>query len=221
MISNFGFLQKTDRDQYYNLDIVKNVVNILINEGKTFFKNIAFIINNSSKEEEFNNLIPDISLLERRKLQNNPELQIVFGNLLGNLCDIYRHRQVDNLRGAILELVVYKLMKKKYNNCNDNVHINGRVSIDTWNSLRSVDVIALNENFVQGECYECKISAHGFNKDQLKNLIEIKDNSFGIINPNIASFAFRKALKEYINELCPSNSDINLYGHEDLRHLAE
>jgi hypothetical protein len=81
-----------------------------------------------------------------------------------------------------------------------------------------VGAIKLNRS--NGECYECKLGLGTIDKgnmgEQVKNLIEIRENSNDIINSKIASFSYKEKIINLLKEKSITFPESEVYGFKEL-----
>ena len=143
-----------------------------------------------------------------------------FGECWQPLCDIYNNIHRNNLRGAILEKLIYKLLKMKYGkNCESGMGCT--VVIGSYISSRTVDTIFSPSTGGNGENFECKTNPDGFDKEDMNNLREIYFKSDKRIYPKVASFSHVKAIEWRLKQLCATATvdSLEIFGIDNMKDV--
>lgn len=212
---NLKIIPKNDRDDFHKDNRVNQVVDLLLNDNTLLYKEIVNVINNIF---DIHNFLDYIQILN--KLYVHPELSDKLSTYIIFLWHIYNDKtQCANLRGALLERLVYKLLEKKYGNDCDS-HISCYICINSWISQKSVDVFFYIADEDLGESFECKVNPDAVEGVHINNLKQIFIKSNEKIYPSIVSFSSRKALALRLKELKIPVEPVQLFGWENLKEIA-
>ncbi len=202
------------RKKFHDDPRVNNVVDLIFSTGNIFLKDIALLLTVCRRAGGLKKFSDPI--LKRWSLRTSlvPLYKIFY-----NLELIYNDSDIQNLKGAIIEVYTFKLMNSKYNTT-DEIYYECNFQVDSWKSPKEVDVGAMRDDCSSGECYECKLGIGAISmvcaKDQIANLKDIFFQSRGIIMPKIASFEEKKAIEAKIKS-CPDYFiQLEIYGRHEL-----
>ncbi|TRZ88745.1 MAG: hypothetical protein D4R88_07120 [Methanosarcinales archaeon] len=128
---------------------------------------------------------------------------------------IYEPTQdTDNLRGAFLESMAFKLLKIKFDFGSPKSGIACFIIIfnkTTWKSKKTVDVAFWLKPY--GECHECKVSG-GINESHILNLNAISSNSFGMVKVAITTLRESNTLRDQLSTVPLGN--VFIYGRDNI-----
>jgi len=204
---------KGDRDVFLKDKRVNNIVNLLLEDDTIVYDQIIKLIQSTRDFDSF--------LIQISSLMNliDTDLQVLFWDYIEHLNGIYNNNNLcDNLRGAVLEKFVYKLLESKYYE-NSNIYVSCYVIIRGRRSQKTVDVFYYSRDRNIGESFECKVSPYYFEKDHLINLKDIFFKSDESIQPNIACFTDEEAIKLKIKDLKTTLGPIKIFGRENLKKI--
>jgi hypothetical protein len=207
-------IPKNDRDVFHKDKRVNKVVDLLLKDDTLLYKEIINVINNIFNFRDFSNHIQILY-----NLYAYPELSDKLGIYITSLWNIYSDTNCSNLRGALLEKLVCKLLENKYVKDYES-HISCYICINSWRSSKSVDVLFYIVAEDIGDSIECKVNPHNLEKSHIENLKEIFIKSDKKIYPSIVSFSSRKALELKIKEFKIPFEPVQLYGSENLKEIA-
>lgn len=202
-----------DRDYYFNDDRVKQIVSLLISESNSaLFTEIINVINNVFDLASLDDKMPSLygAYWEYENLDE-------YGRIL---YAIYRDHCHSNLRGAVLEKLIYELVNTKYRDEN-NLSISCNVLIDNWKSEKTVDVFYYSNIVCSGETYECKVNPLNLECNHIQNLKDIYIISNKKIDAYFASFASTKAIDLKIRDLGIQLGGVGIIGRENLLNIAK
>lgn len=204
-------IPKGDRKVFHKDTRVNKIVDLLLNDNTESYKEIIYVINTAYDIENLQEKVEDLA-----HIHNSPN----FWAYIEFLWHIYNDKtQCANLRGALLERFVYKLLEKKYGNDCES-HISCYISINSWISQKSVDVFFYIANEDLGESFECKVNPDRVEKGHFDNLKQIFIKSNEMIYPGVVAFASKKALDRRAKELKITVEPVQLFGWENLKEIA-
>lgn len=215
ILVNLKTKPKNDRDIFHKDNRVNQVVDLLINDNSLLYKEIVNVINTIYNIHDFSDYLQILNnLYAHPELSDKLQVYTIF------LWQIYNDKtQCANLRGALLERLVYKLLEKKYgNDCESDISC--YICINSWISQKSVDVFFYLANEDLGESFECKVSPDFVEGVHIKNLKQIFSKSDEKIYPSVVSFSSRKALELRLKGLKISVEPVQLFGWENLKEIA-
>lgn len=202
---------KGDRTVFHKDDRVNKIVALLLNDDSDSYEKIIYIINTAYDIKDLQEKVNDLSYI-----RHSPK----FWEYIQFLWHIYNDKtQCANLRGALLERLVYRLLEEKYGNDCDS-YISCYIGIDSWISQKSVDVFFYIANEDMGESFECKVNPDAVEKVHIHNLKQIFIKSNERIYPGVVSFSSRKALERKAKELKITVEPVQLFGWENLKEIA-
>ncbi len=184
-----------DRDTFYQNKYLNNIVDISLNNlDNNIFLMIIHLISRSNLKY----IHRIIEMYESRAIES----QEIYYNLKECFDNIYGDEiNKDNLRGAYLELLVYKFLNKKYSSkpsyissLHCNVEIFGNSDI-----YKTVDVFAFWES--DGFVSENKIGALSFENHDIENLNKIYIDSNHYLKPYIITLATKSYIDKKLEEL--------------------
>ncbi len=204
------------REPYITDPDVNSVVDLLIDDSDKIIDDVIYILI-ISKLHKFESTYKDI---EDFYDSDSIELTLL-SSIKENLYNIYEKDDGyrGNLRGAILELFIFKLMQKKYEchrdtiDC-DHFEIDCKLTINGRSSEKTVDIYASNLSIPKAECYECKINISNLDADDIDHLNEVHHFSDGLISPRVISFSDVVTIKIKFRELGKSPGNIICYGKQ-------
>jgi len=212
---NLKTIHNSDRDIYHKSVRVNRIVDLLINDDTILYKEVINVINNVYSSRDFEGYIQNLL-----NLYTHPELSEKLETYLTFLYHIYNDkRNCANLRGAVLERFVYKLLINKYR-AECEPHISCYICINSWKSKKTVDIffyIAPNDI---GESFECKVNPCRLEKEHIDNLKQIFIRSDRKIYPNIVSFSSKKALECRVKEFKITIEPVELFGFDNLKEIS-
>lgn len=207
---------------------IKDIAEILLEEGNVFVKDVAIILTNSQDINQLTNISSQIIRKWRRKLEkdhylNSEELHDMITKIYVHLSNIYNDTDnIDNLKGAIVEVYTHKAMIKRYDGA-DHIEVECKVKINGWRSDRSVDVGVLKQDSTSGDCFECKLGLGAISDEriaaQIQNLRDIHFKSNEILKANILSFEKREAVIDKLRDKSISFPEITIYGRNELHQF--
>lgn len=189
------FTPSSNQNKMYNdVDLIRLVEISLDNFNNILFEDILAIIRTSNI-----NIINSLFKKFESHDDFNEELYEELNHLIKN---IYSKVEVDNLRGSFLELLVFKLLDRKYGIISKKFlyGIDGHIWINGVKCKRTVDVFVMCELF-KGFICECKINAGGFESHDIKNLNDIFISSNEILFPYVISLSSESFINEKLSEL--------------------
>ena len=200
-----------DRDEFLKDDRVNHIVTLLLEDDTIVYDQIVKLIHYT---KDYNNFLCQISSLI---YLIDSDLQELFWKYIEYLNDIYKDNNLcNNLRGAVLEKFVYKLLESKYDE-NSNIYVSCYVFIKGVKSKKSVDVFYYSHDKNMGESFECKVTPYYLEKDHLLNLKDIFFKSDESILPSIACFTNEEAIELKIKDLKSNLGPIRIFGRENLK----
>jgi hypothetical protein len=204
------------RKQFHEDKRIHEIIDLIFSTKNLFLKELALLLTNCQDVEGLSSFFTPIIKLCTFK---DPSLIKPALNLWANLCSIYKDKHINFLKGAIVEVYVYKLMLQKHK-LNDHIHYECSIKIDTWISPKEVDVGVLKEDHSIGECFECKLglgACSGKNvPDQLSNLNHIFFKSCGKLVPKIVSFEHKNAVETKLKGMPTYFPELRIYGRNEL-----
>lgn len=209
---------KKDRDSYHRDSRVNGIVNLLIKDESILFKEIINLINGTNDYGIFRNRAESLIILISSDSEHI-DLHQLLQNYLSKLYDIYKDEKCSNLRGALLERYIYKLIDIKYGRSSD-LSISCFIHVDGWRSNKSVDILYYSNVKNEGEIFECKVNPDNIEKDHIDNLFDIFIHSNETLLPNIVSFKHKEALEIKIEELNSLHKPIKLFGLDNLKEIS-
>lgn len=208
---------KKDRDSYHRDSRVNEIVDLLLNDESFLFEEIIRLINGINDYEIFQSRAESLIILMSSD-SKHMDFHRLLWSYLSKLYDIYKDGRCSNLRGALLERFVYKLIEIKYG-CRSDLSISCFVHIDGMRSNKSVDILYYSNVKNKGETFECKVNPDNIEEDHINNLFDIFIHSNETILPNIASFQHKRALELKIKELNSLHKPIRLFGLDNLKEI--
>lgn len=203
---------KSFRDDRRVERIVNLLLDLLLHESDSrLFSKISRVISTTYTSEE---------LVHSAGIIFSDQDVLKLGECWQPLCSIYSNKYRNNLRGAILEKLIYKLLKMKYGKSCDS-GMGCIVVIGPFISSRTVDAIFSPSTGGKGENYECKVNPDGFDKEDINNLREIYFKSDKRIYPKIASFSHVKAIELRLKQLCTTATvdSLEMFGYENMKDV--
>lgn len=185
-----------DRDKFYQNEEINNLVNLsLDNLDNDLFLDIIHLI----QRENLKYIHKIINLCKSRVTESQKE---IYEFIESNFDMIYSDElNKDNLRGAFLELLVYKFLNNKYSSESSYVSsLNCTVEISgNSDDYRTVDVFAscLEKGFIS----ENKIGVLSFEDHDIENLNKIYVDSDYHLKPYIITLASQKFINQKLNEI--------------------
>lgn len=150
-----------------------------------------------------------------------PEHVIILTQLLHNLYVQRDQTRINYQRGAIVELLVLKLIRHRYNA--DDFCANNQRFVEDFKDItvKEVDVAALSKTSNQVEGYECKVSASGFapyDCINLKDLVSAAEERRYMVNVGFVCLDNDSLMRIKLKHLQPFEP-IKLYGLDSLETL--
>lgn len=209
-------IPKGDRTVFHKDPRVNSVVDLLLEDETDVYDEIINIINNAYNKDDLSERLPHlVNLYEYQKYGD------IFGHYVNSLWAIYSDsRQCRNLRGALLERLIYKLLEKKYIS-DYKSDISCYIDIDSLKCKMSVDVCFYHATNEVGDSIECKVNPFGLTKDHIENLKDIFTRSNRKISPSVISFSTSTSLRNHVGGLDISIGSIKLFGGENLKNIAK
>jgi hypothetical protein len=202
-------IPKGDMDKFHRNETVKGIVKLLLSDHTRTKVEMLRLLSLVSKSEELKPRLDEICNISSYDEQNLIMSYVSF------LYKIYKNPQHSNLRGAILEKLIYELLDKKYRD-RSNLNISCSVCINDWKSNRTVDVFYYSTNNNCGETFECKVNPNRLEKHDIETLKAIHSKSNNSITPCIASFVDTQAIKIEVEDLGFSIEPIKLFGTNNI-----
>lgn len=156
------FWEDENLNQFIDFLFKINVDEVLLKEIR-----ILFSIYTKNNFTEALNSYRTLYESDAIKLKYFDEIESYFINFI----DIYSKDDFSHLRGAFLELFIYKFLLKKYYPF-ENIKRESQICIDSFVSTLTVDVAFFFKNCL--EAYECKFSSRFIKRNVLDNLYSIQ-----------------------------------------------
>lgn len=209
---NLKTIPKKDRTVFHEDPRVNHIVELLLIDESSSYKEIIYLINNIYNFNKFEKQIHSLIVLN--------DLSDLFWKYIPHLWNIYNdNKNCSNLRGALLERFVFKLLEGKYSmDCDSDVSC--FICIESWKSSKSVDVFFITNEEDVGDSFECKVNPNYIEEEHINNLKQIFIKSNKKVYPNIASFSAQKSLELKLKEFKNSHGIIKLFGSEKLKEIA-
>jgi len=150
-----------------------------------------------------------------------PDYVIKLTQTLHNLYNQRDKQKIKHQRGAIVEVLVRKMIKHRYGP--SDFCLNSQHFVEDYRNItvKEVDVAALSNIRRKIEGYECKVSSPGFESSDRINLIsiaEVADEKQYRVNVGFVSFDNDKVMEiKLITHQLPEF--INLYGLDSIERL--
>lgn len=190
----------SDHDNYYNnSDLIKLVELCLDSTSYELIYNVLLLIKRPKLSNELLN-----KFKENPKLANNT----IYDDINQILINIYDDKNIDNLRGTFLELIIYKYLDKKYDitlSKYAEIGYNCFVEINGKRSEKTVDIFALCS--LNGFICECKINAYNLDEYDISNLNKLYINSQKILKPHIITLSYNEPIKEHLTNVISNSED--------------
>lgn len=191
-----NFIESPTKDnRFYTDENLKKLVDLTLeNFDNRLFEDILALISTD-------NLVVVDDLINQFKSENDNQFKDIYSELYGILKKIYKTKNKDNLRGSFLELIIFKILDKKYGIIKNRFDygINGFIEINGKKSKKTIDVFSLCK--LEGFVCECKIKSSGFENHDIENLNWIYICSNEILIPYIISLSSESFLNEKLSEL--------------------
>lgn len=210
------FEPSEDRSEYLNHASISVVTDYILSAGEYKEKLmylVGKIILSCHTKQQFGFWVRG-TIKELSLEQDNVVLQ-KFKKVASELSKIYNPSQeTDNLRGAFLESIVFKLLGIKFD---INSSKSGMacfviiISKSAWRSENTVDVAFWSQSI--GECHECKVK-RGIEEYHIKNLNNISSKSFGLIKVAITTLHESKTFLNLLPTVPLDN--VHVYGRENI-----
>lgn len=211
----FNAILKNDRDIYHDDPRVKKLVDLLLYDDTDLYHEIVDILQSTSNFDSFKEQLYNLFNLYKLN-ENYDKLQIY----ITFLWHIYNDEtNCSNLRGALLEKLVCKLLDEKYKSDYESF-ISCYVSINSWKSAKTVDVFLYLTSGEMGESIECKVKPFNIEIEHIDNLKSIYNKSDRKLVPSIITFSSRKALELKVKDLKIPLGPIQLFGGDNLKEIT-
>lgn len=184
-----------DRDEFYQNKEINNLVDLSLDN---LDDNLFLMIINLIQQK---NLKFVHKIIDKYKSRVNDSQIEIYENIKDSFDRIYNdERNKDNLRGAYLELLVYKFFEVKYSSnpsyigalhCNVEIHGNS--------DYKTVDVFA--SCWDKGFISENKIGFSFFEDHDIENLNKIYVDSEYHLKPYIITLASQKFIDKKLNDI--------------------
>jgi hypothetical protein len=210
------FEPSEDRVQYLEHPSISGATDYILSAGEhkeELMYIVGKIIHSCHNKQQFGFWVRGTKRDLGLELDNN--ILQKFIKVTNKLAKIYEPTQdTDNLRGAFLESIVYKLLSAKFSVQSYKSGLSCFVIIVTksaWRSGKTVDVAFWSQSI--GECHECKVK-RGIDEKHIKNLNDISSNSFRLIKVAITTL---HESNTFLNQLPPIPLDnVFVYGRENI-----
>ena len=195
------FYNNDSMTQFHKNEDLINLVNFSLEHiDEDVFDDVLLLITRTSMEK----LNIYLEIMEINYIQLN-EMEL-FNLLKKYFLEVYSNKNVPNLRGAFLELLSFYFFRKLYEVY--EYSLDCTVCIDDWCSSKTVDIGINCQNF--GLVSECKISRKNFNKELIKNLLEIKFKSDDFFKLFIICLDNKRELCLKLREIKRDERELNL-----------
>jgi hypothetical protein len=158
---------------------VRRIVDILLNDYSLLRPTAMFLKRYTSHDEpNFVEKLAALRLLQSRTDFNGvaivPDQVILLTQALQDLYTQKDKAQINYQRGAIVELLVRKMISRRYNEPGE-VCLNNQRFVENYRDItvQEVDVAALSVHRQKAEGYECKVNSGGFKQYDCINLTDL------------------------------------------------
>lgn len=209
-------IPKGDRTVFHKDSRVNNVVDLLLEDETDVYYEIINLINNAYDIDGLSDRVSNlVHLYDYQRYGDR------FSHYVNPLWAIYSdHKQCRNLRGALLERLIFKLLERKYIS-DYKSDISCYINIDSLKCKMSVDVCFYHIINEVGDSIECKVNPFGLTKDHIENLKDIFTRSNRKISPSVISFSTSTSLKNHVDGLDIPIGSIKLFGGDNLKSIAQ
>ena len=181
-------------ENYYQNPDLKRLTELCFDSSSyELIFNILLIIKNPKLSHE---------LLEKFKENPKTDNKMIYEEIGQIMNNIYNNKDIGNLRGTFLEMIIYEYMNRKYDINNSKyakIEYNCFVNINGEKSNKTVDIYALCG--LNGFVCECKIGIYNLDEYDISNLNQLHINSNKILNPYIFTLSYAEQVKEHIMKI--------------------
>lgn len=206
-------IPSTNVNKYYENEHVNKLVDISLEYlgDKIFLQNILTLLTLRDW-----NKIKHLIIVFKHNDKINVGVYENIECLFKSIC--YSIPDQDNLRGCVLELIIYKFLKQKYylDENSSQIALDCYVEILGVKSKKTVDVFALCGQ--KGFICECKISHKNFDSHDVANLNQLYYDSFKILSPYIVTLAPQNFIERKLTEIA-LNDETNVWVHWNDLHI--
>jgi len=216
--------RQRDRDVFHKDPNVNGVVDLLLKDKSSIFDEVIFLVNSACTYPAYKNQIQDIKDI----LSDDPHALEVFNEYCYFLESIYTAESgtCGNLRGALLERLIYKALEHKYDAQGKKLDkytiftTNCYIMVESWKSNKTIDVFYYSRKKFKGETFECKVNPNEIECEHIENLNDIYHQSEYSINPSIACFSKKEAIEQDMRDKNIPTGIITLLGFDELKSLT-
>jgi len=210
-ISFIAAPDKQARAVFFDDDRVKSLVSIINDRSVEYIAEVIFRFTTKKHfDAEFDGFEIDAYN------QNSDDSIFDYSNYLKRIYEEVDISTLGNLRGAILERLVFEFKKPLYDDHLSWIETFGYIANKSIQSNKSIDVAAWSQGRERGECAECAISVTFVKEDtkkeefrELQRIIKLISNK---LNSYFVSFANTASLQQTVGKF----SDVELIGRDRL-----
>ena len=157
-----------DRDNFHKDPNVNGVVDLLLTDQTNAFDEVINLVNGTYTYSEYKKQITIIKAC----LLDDPNALRMLNKYCNFLENIYKEDgRCGNLRGALLERLVYRIFEHKYGligSLTKSLNTNCYILIEDWQSNKTVDVFYYSDNKFMGESVECKVHPYDLENEHVE-----------------------------------------------------
>lgn len=237
------------RFEYLNDEAVVKLTAFLYNHTE-FLVYVASILYECKNAQEFHNSssLSDFylenygdDLTQEQKYNNDEFIRLLhsFYSKSGN------QGKFSNLRGAVLERLTINYVSSRYlhnqniyfpidknylfDNCYLDIDCKVEIPSADWKTINPIDLAGWNSSSLTGEAYECKIKIYSMDYSDNEIVFELDKICEGCtrinnFNVGVVTFSSVEGIKyyfEFLNNSEKNNSNVKLYGRNNIEDLKE
>ncbi|MEK6921565.1 MAG: hypothetical protein AABX82_06785 [Nanoarchaeota archaeon] len=210
-------IPKNDRNHILKNGEIRKIIQLIVSDKK-LISYVGSVILDCYTYNDLKERIEDDTSMNYAFISSNY-------SLISALMSVYKTKgDLGDLRGGILEFLVFNLIKKKYIKSKNFVtHVSCKIKIDgSQVGVKSSDVVFWCKNTSAGDSIECKICAEKFNLAHIKHAHIVHSRSKKSIRPSFVSFSAAETISKYVKSEFPREEIdyISFYGNDNMYNLT-
>ncbi|MFW6025970.1 MAG: hypothetical protein ACOCRX_06465 [Candidatus Woesearchaeota archaeon] len=176
-------------DEIWDMEETKKIAELII-KNPDLLNEFADFILNSTNMDKYNNRRVQL-LITYNDSDNLNKILKLFKSSLEKLSnnDQSQKKNLDHLRGAILEILIYRIISDSFEKRNHNCRVKVSSHTIEYRGKKTIDIACYSEQENRAKFFECKVNPYWFNEKEFGYLNNLYNHTNEIISDLVVAGA--------------------------------